>query len=297
MRIRSLTDLAGLVLISVAVACSPPPVRRSAFVPDAYLPSQIGAPMDRGEVRITGEVGGAPAGNPQEAITPIEGAYGDAPGIYIPRLHVGGSFGSVVTFGSSGADKLELGGQLHYSDYRWARANVTHVPAFPDSMSKDLFRGGTGLRYTHEFQSHLFLGVGTQFDLAVINEAIYVSGKFLQADQEVFLLPAVYSHFGYRLSEALAVYGMSGLQLNVRNRGFSYDTAAAGDSTLTPFVVANFGGGIEGRVGPLVANLAVAWPVAADSYIRLGPTVTAQLGFAFGSSRPSAAPESALAAR
>src|SRR5207237_843854 len=147
-------------------------------------------------------------------------------------------------------------------------------------MRKDPLWGGGGIRFSHVFASHAFLGIGSQFDLALINEAVFVNGRFLRAESEAFLLPALSWHTGYRFNEAISLYALLGIQRNVKNQGFSYEVGSS--STLSGFAVLNTGVGLEARIGPLVANVAAGYPVALEEYIHLGPTVTAQLGFAFG---------------
>src|SRR2546426_5109741 len=126
------------------LACAPPPVLRSALVPDAYLPSHVGAPLGDGEIRISGEASGTVNRQEVHASPEFSGTF-EAPGVFLPRLHVGGSVYASVSH--TGADHLELGGQLHYASYRWSEPNVTGVMPLPDGASKHLVWGGGGGRF------------------------------------------------------------------------------------------------------------------------------------------------------
>src|SRR5207237_659440 len=169
------------------LACMPPPVLRSALVPDAYLPSHVGAPLGDGEIRISGEAGGAMTKQQVHASPEVSGVF-EAPGVYLPRLHVGGSvYANVAT---TGADRLEMGGQLHYSSYGWSEGNVNGVA--PLVNSDHLVWGGGGARFDHEFGEGAFLGGTLQVDLAVIHESTWVNGSYTGDTSESFLLPSLY---------------------------------------------------------------------------------------------------------
>jgi hypothetical protein len=257
---------------------------RSAVVPDGYLPSRVGSPLERSELRVAFESGAsleAPAQPPPPATRYQQGAF-------IPRFHVGASVAGNVFTSADREERLEIGGQLRLASSLWSQPNVAGLSLFPagsdTGSALTAVWGGAEIRYDHLDPSGLFVGGTLQLDLALVPEVVWYTPPWSYApDQydsqgDFFFLPAAFAHVGARIGGGFSLYALAGLRSGIHN---VFDPANYGGS-LERTTVVLAGAGAEFRSERFFATATAALPFTSDEFLRFGPSVNLQVGFSFG---------------
>lgn len=295
----SFTLLLGLF---VAPGCAPhTPIRRSALIPNAYVPSRIGRPLDKGELRVTFEVNTLRLGGPTWGVDGkiLVANVGD-PGLLIPRLNIGASLYLGVVAG------LEIGGQFRYASYNWASANVAGVLPFPYFAKRDIFMGGPGFRYNVRLPYRMSLSFLTELNVGGIPQSTFIcksgqtcdSGYYIPDGSDTttpdgkyvfekmrtsqFFLPAFFMQFTWAAwRDFVHVYAFVGAERNVKNIGFDPNAANKDNSTLTGFWIGMIGAGVELKYRWVFANIIFAAPLETERAINFGVSMAFQLGGSF----------------
>ncbi len=274
-----------LLLLFGALACAPAtPIRRSALVPAASLPSRLGSPLHARQVRFGAE--GNPLwrlGGTSELDSPRRGA----PGLYVPEVQLGASFyGAPIRY-------LELGAQLRYASLAWSRPTAAGVLEIPGDQGVGVLQGGPGVRANIPLgKSGLTLSVITELELAGISQAVYVctncDGSTIEphyalsrTESKVFFLPSITLQLDYDFNDWVSLFGSIGGQRGVRNIGFDPNANNLASSTLSGFLLIPVSVGAEVRVAPFFATVSWAYPLETIEDLDLGFGFTAQLGLFF----------------
>ncbi|MCA9519801.1 MAG: hypothetical protein KC609_02460 [Myxococcales bacterium] len=283
----------------VAPGCAPhTPIRRTALIPNAYIPSRIGRPLDQGELRATFEVNTLRLGGPTSSVDGriLVASVGD-PGLLIPRLNIGASL-YLGVFGG-----LEIGGQFRYASYNWAQANTVGVLPFPYFAKRDIFMGGAGLRYNLRLPLRMSLSFLTELNVAGIPQSTFVcksgqvcdSGYYIPDGSDTttpdgkyvfekmhtskFFLPAFFLQFTWAAwRDHIHVYAFFGAERNVKNIGFDPNAANKDNSTLTGFWIGMIGAGVELKYKWVFAGINIAVPLETERAIDFGVSMAFQIG-------------------
>ncbi|MBN1947499.1 MAG: hypothetical protein JW797_17645 [Bradymonadales bacterium] len=274
----------GCALLSLLWACAPTtPIRRTAIVPAAQLPARVGAPLERGEIRIAAEA------NPLARIEPeldLIALPGD-PGLLIPFTQLG------LNLYGAPLEWLELGMQARYAHYDWMTVNVVGVLPFPES--EDLWMYGFGARLNFRIaDSPVSFSALLEYNLANIHQARFIwTGEsqspsqtndpyagytFDGIESEHFGLPAFFVQGTVRLHPMLDAYLVGGVEQNVTNIGFDPDLSSRYESTLEGYAVGIVGLGLEFCWKYAFANLSFFLPIESEEMLVFGPSFALQIG-------------------
>ncbi|MBA2663951.1 MAG: hypothetical protein H0U74_16805 [Bradymonadaceae bacterium] len=293
---------AGLLAIALVIAtltqmaCSPlTPVRRSLYAPRPSLPARIGAPLEQGELRAFAQVNSTSLSETEDWVFPISKA-GD-PGVFTPSTQLGAGFYMGLS------EHIEIGGQLHYSQMSWAKANMVGVLPFPDAESQRLFIGGLGARVNAAMPAQwLSLALLAEVNLGQVSQATFEcvhddcrSGnhtsltategeayyRHKSTETEAFLFPQIGAQITVSPHPVVHVFGLFGVQTNLRNIGFDSDANNIENSTLERYFVSTASAGIELKLYPVFILGAIFVPIHYDSRIYVGTSATAQMGLNF----------------
>lgn len=237
-------------------------------------------PLEPREIRVSGEVNPIrlmPYENPVPRI-----GY---PGVFIPRIQVGGSlYGSPVR-------GLEIGAQLRYTHLSWATPNATGVLEFP-SDDEHLLVGGVGLRGNLRFSQKLTGSIMMELNATEIVQAVYVCREcslndarerysFERIDRAFYVLPKFSANLSYRFNEYIGVFAFVGWQLGVTNTGFDDDLSNLPNSTLKPMFVLPGGVGVEAKFEAFFVRVATYYPLEFIRGREFGLALSGQVGLSF----------------
>jgi hypothetical protein len=282
------TRLSFAVLVFVSACVPTTAVRRTAFAPGAYLPARTGAPLAAGESQLSAEMSG---GGAAEAFLGPE--VGD-PGLLTPELSAGASAYHAVSQG------LELGAQVRYASYDWARSSSAGVLPFPSNRERDLWLVGAGARYNLRVPGTGFsLAALGELNRTTIHQATFVCNdprceegnftfndgaelyEFKGMESETFTFGSLFLQPTLEAGYGLSFFSSLGIQGNIRNVGFDPDRRNAGNSTIEPSSLGIMGLGSSYRVGWLTTTISAFLPVAGQGDLTYGPAVSLQTAVQF----------------
>lgn len=295
----------GLLLLTGALpfpGCAPhTPIRRTAFIPNPYVPARTGRPLRRGEMRATFEVSSLRLGGPNtyDQASLLVSQVGD-PGLLIPRFHLGASFYSGIVAG------LELGAHFRFALHDWASANTVGVLPFPSFQRRHLFWGGVGLRYNFKLPHRMSISLLGELNIVGISQATYVckngpcdagytiadpTGTGTQPNNTYlfdhvrtsnFFFPALFAQFTFAvIPNWLHLYATFGAERNVKNVGFDADANSQKDEKLSSMWVGVIGAGIEFNYKLLVITATFAYPIETVRAVNFGFLLNFQVGASF----------------
>lgn len=280
------THFICLLLAASSVACIElTPVRRTALVPTAYVPTRSGAPLEAHETAISGEI--STAASPELSNPGV----GD-PGLLVPDVQVGGSLYHGVT------SWLELGAQARYASYQWASPNIDGVLPFPSERRPNLFMYGLGARLNKRIAgTRTTLSALAELNAATIYQARYSCALEI-CDSNTFVSSGVdrgfydldgfdeatvgFSNFFVSQStevvSGLHLFSLFGVEKHYKNVGF--DTSRESNPLLN-YMVTIAGGGLEYKHAGFGTTLTLFYPFEGEAALEFGPSVQLQTGVRF----------------
>jgi hypothetical protein len=289
MRTYSFIRVARLICLLVAISSTAcielTPVRRTALVPTAYVPTRSGAPLEAHETSLSGEISSVTS--PQLSNPDL----GD-PGLLVPDLQVGGSVYHGFT------SWLELGVQARYASYHWTTPNIEGVLPFPTERAPDIFMYGLGARLNKKIaNTRTTLSAMAELNVATIYQARYYCALAV-CDGGTFVSSAVdqgfYGFDGFdkatvgfsnffvsqstELTQGLHLFTLFGAEKHYKNVGF--DTSRE-SNPLFSYLMTIAGAGLEYKKNGFGTTLTMFLPFENESALEFGPSVQLQTGLRF----------------
>jgi hypothetical protein len=280
------TNFALLLVVFSSSACVElVPVRRTALVPAAYIPTRSGAPLEAKETAISGEISSITS--PQLSNPDL----GD-PGLLVPDLQVGGSLYRGIT------EELELGVQARYASYHWATPNLEGVLPFPEERQPNIFMYGVGIRTNNKIDgTRTTISAIGELNAATIYQARYscelsVCGDstFVSSGAELGyykldgLDKATVGYYNLSLSQStqltpkLNFFTLLGIENHYRNVGFDTNQES---NPLFDYIMTIAGSGVEYQSGGFSTTLTLFFPFEDESAIEFGPSMQVQTSLRF----------------
>ncbi|MFN3202804.1 MAG: hypothetical protein ACE366_30710 [Bradymonadia bacterium] len=283
--------LATLTLYQIGCSAPATAIRRTLVAPAPAAPSQLGAPLKPGEVRLQG---GIATESQQDMVFP-EGAEEGDPGTLTPTFQMQGSLAVGVT------DYLEIAGRTTYGTYESARANVAGVQDIPAADRAGVARLGGSMRlHLTPKRGAVNISLGLGMDLSTVQQGVFLCDdcpntsdlalassedpRYRLVDKQVsrVLLQDAHLQLGGWVNDWLYIFGYGGVQSALLNVGFESDRTTLHDDTLDAVAKPYLGAGLEGHIGQAVFTWSVMMPYPAHDAAPEGVWSVLRVGLAFG---------------
>lgn len=144
-------------------------IPRSAVIPTAGLPARIGLPLDRGELRLAGQIKAVQIAASPGTPSVSNVADGSTPGLFVPVFELAGSAYYGLGHG------FELGGEAVYGNRAWSYPDADNLIHAPPPMGSSVGEVGGGLRFDMAAPGDaVYISGVAQVDIAFIPEAVYI---------------------------------------------------------------------------------------------------------------------------